>query len=154
MSELKPRPKQHSYRSTINWQGTKKGVVESLGKPDLLVAPPPEFKGYVGFWTPEDLLVAAVNSCLMMTFLFYAQREGIALVSYKCEAEGILEMVDKKLAVTQIKLMPRVSVEENCDTGKINALFKLSEENCFISNSIKAKIEIIPEINKANNPPQ
>ena len=151
MSEPKPRPKQHFYKSTISWQGTKKGVVASLGKPDLLVAPPPEFKGYVGFWTPEDLLVAAVNSCLMMTFLFYMEREGLAFLSYQCEAEGILEVVDKELMVTQVKLLPRIFVDSGCDTEKVKTLLKLSEENCFISNSIKARIELIPEINKENH---
>ncbi len=154
MSESKPRPKQYFYKSTINWQGARKGLVTSLGKPDFLVAPPPEFKGYVGFWTPEDLLVAAVNSCLMMTFLFYMEREGLKLLSYLCEAEGILEMVDRKLMVTQVKLIPRISVDSSCDLEKIETLFKLAEENCFISNSIKAKVEVIPEINKENRPPQ
>ena len=146
MEEIKVKPKRYSYRSEIKWQGNRKGVVSSLGKPSVEVTPPPEFKGDVGFWTPEDLLVSSVNSCLMLTFLFYAAREGVELVSYQSEAEGILEKVDKRLAISEIKINPRITVKSQSDAEKINSLLKLAEENCFISNSINSKVDIIPEI--------
>ncbi len=146
MKEAKVRPKKSLYKSEISWQGERKGVLSSLGKPSLEVSPPPEFKGDVGIWTPEDLLVASVNSCLMMTFLYYAAREGIKLISYESEAEGLLETVDRHLAISSVKIMPRISVSSQIDSEKIHSLLKLAEENCFISNSIKANIEITPEI--------
>ena len=148
--EAQVRPKRYLYRSEIKWEGSRKGSLASLGKPTIQVAPPPEFKGFVGIWTPEDLLVAAVNSCLMLTFLYHINQGEIELVSYESEAEGILEMVEGKLIVSEVKILPRLSVRSPVDEEKIKTLFRLSKENCFISNSIKARIEIIPELKILN----
>ena len=150
MQEAHARPKKYLYRSEIKWEGSRKGSLSSLGKPSIQVSPPPEFKGFVGVWTPEDLLVASVNSCLMMTFLYYVSKGEIDLVTYESEAEGTLEMVESRLIVSEIKILPRIAVRSPVDEEKIKTLFRLSKEHCFISNSVKAKIEIIPELKILN----
>ncbi len=44
------------------------------------VATPPEFpKGIAGIWSPEHLLVAAVSSCLMTTFLAVAENSKLGI---------------------------------------------------------------------------
>ena len=147
MAKAKDQSKKFVYKSSVAWQENKKGILTSLGKPNIPVAPPPEFKGYVGVWTPEDLLVASANSCYLLTFLFYINKENIELITYECEAEGILKLVDKRLAIAEVKLMPRISVRlSNENAEKLNSLLGLSKQHCFIFNSIKAKVEIFPEI--------
>ena len=72
MAELKS--KQFVYKNSLKWQRDKKGELSSSGKADIEIATPPEFKGHPGIWSPEDLFVASVNSCIMTTFLYYAQK--------------------------------------------------------------------------------
>ncbi len=70
----------HYYDVTVTWQHDRKGIMQSDTLPNTIeVATPPEFtKGMPGIWSPEHLLVAAVNSCLMTTFLAIAENSRLA----------------------------------------------------------------------------
>lgn len=57
------------FESGVYWKSGRKGILCSSGKPDVEITSPPEFKGEAGRWTPEDMLVASVNACTLMTFL-------------------------------------------------------------------------------------
>lgn len=144
MAEIKS--KQFIYKNFIKWQAEKKGLLLSSGKPNLEVATPPEFRGHAGIWSPEDLLVASVNSCIMTTFLHYAEKEKVEFLSYESEGEGILERVDNTFMISKIKIKPKILIKNNSDTQKVKDLIELSEKSCLISNSIKSKVEVFPEI--------
>ncbi len=146
MADIKRKDKKFIYKNSIKWQGTRKGLLSSSGKPDIEVATPPEFRGHGGIWTPEDLFVASVNSCTMTTFLHYAERESLEFLSYESEAEGVLERIEKQFAFSEIKIRPRISVRSDADVQKVKDVIDLSKERCLISNSIKSKVEITPEI--------
>src|SRR4030042_1011804 len=102
------RPKSYKYMTSVLWKGEKKGPLSVAGKPAVEVATPPEFKGHEGIWSPEDLYVAAVNSCIMTTFLAFAGRAGLAFEGYESEAEGVLEFVEERLVFTKIVVRPPV----------------------------------------------
>ena len=140
------RNKQFIYDTLIEWQGEKKGLLFSAGKPNVEVAAPPEFHGHPGIWSPEDLFVASVNSCIMTTFLYYAQRNNVKLLGYKSEASGILEMREGKLIFTGIKIKPEIMVNSREDYERANEFINKAETSCLISNSIKSKVEVIAEI--------
>jgi organic hydroperoxide reductase OsmC/OhrA len=134
------------YKNSIKWQSEKRGLLLSSGKPDIEVATPPEFGGHPGIWTPEDLFVASVNGCIMTTFLYYAEKENLEILSYESQAQGVLERIESQFIFTEIILKPSVSVKKDSDILKANNLFGLVEKKCLISNSIKSKVEVIPEI--------
>ena len=138
--------KKFFYKTGVTWQGEKKGLLSSLDKPDIKVASPPEFGGHAGTWTPEDLFISSINSCIMTTFLYYAEKKRVEFLSYESQAEGILEMTDGRLVFSEIKIMPRISVKSPDDVERVNSLINLSEKTCLISNSIKCRVEVIPEI--------
>ena len=71
--EVKRVNKTFRYETGLVWQWGRRAVVSAAGKPSIEVSSPPEFKGDPGMWTPEDLLVAAVNACVLQTFLAYAK---------------------------------------------------------------------------------
>ena len=146
MSEPKIKTRQFVYRNLLKWEGEKRGLLCSNGKPDIKIATPPEFRGHPGVWTPEDLFIASVNSCIMTTFLYYAQKENLEILSYESQAEGVLERIENHFIFTEIRLKPSVSVKKDSDIVKGKSLLELSEKNCLISNSIKSKVEVIPEI--------
>ena len=146
MGDTKQKTRKFIYRTSVSWTEEKKGILRSAGKPVIEVATPPEFKGHEGMWTPEELFVASVNICVETTFLYYAQKEDFKFVSYESEAEGVLERVENKFMFSEIKIKPRITVALKDQIKKAKELIELSEKNCLISNSIKSKIEIIPEI--------
>lgn len=139
---MEVRSKVYTYRTAVKWTEQKKGVVTCAGKPDLQVATPPEFNGHEGIWSPEDLFVASVNVCVMSTFLSFADRAGLAFVSYQCEAEGRLELVEGKFQVTVITLRPHITLPSGGDTAKARELIEKAEANCLISNSIKTRVSL------------
>lgn len=141
------RSKEFVYKNSIKWEGERKGMVSSDNKPSFKVATPPEFKGHPGIWSPEDLFVASVNTCIMTTFLHYAENHKLEFISYKSEAEGILEMVENKFMFSEIKIKPLLVIKQDSDIHKAKKLIELSEKNCLISNSIRPQVRVTPEIN-------
>ncbi|HSC71991.1 MAG TPA: OsmC family protein, partial [Candidatus Methylomirabilis sp.] len=102
--------------------------------------------GHPGIWTPEDLLVAAVNACTMTTFLAFAARKEIQPVSYECDATGTLETVEGKFRFSRVVLQPRIAVARQEDVSKALAAFHDAEAACLVANSLLAKVEGEPEI--------
>ena len=144
--DYKLKSKKFIYKNSIKWQSEKKGLLSSLGKPNVEIATPPEFKGHPDIWTPEDLFVASVNSCIMTTFLYYAQKEGLGFLSYESQAERILERIENQFVFSEIKIKQAVLVKQTSDIQKAKNIIELTEKNCLISNSIKSKVEVAPEI--------
>ena len=140
------KPKVFEYRVRIRWEREKIGLLQVPEKPPLEVASPPEFRGHPGYWTPEDLLVAAVNSCTMTTFLSLAARRELPLSAYECEASGTLERVEGTFRFSRILLRPRIGVSRPEDRERALALFHEAESSCLIANSLLSRVESEPEI--------
>lgn len=144
--DIKMKPKTFHYGVGMRWSGEKRGILSAAGKPDVEVASPPEFHGPPGVWSPQDLLVAAVDACVMTTFLSAVQRRGLDLVSYECEASGTLEMADGSFRLTRIVLKPRIAVGRPEQQEAALVAFKEAESGCIIARSIHARIESEPRI--------
>ena len=146
MGDIKKKNRKFVYKTTVTWREEKKGFLCSFGKETIKIATPPEFKGHEGMWTPEDLFVASVNVCIKTTFLHYAQKNNLEFLSYESEAEGVLERVEDQFLFSEIKVTPRIVVGSDTQLQKAKEVIVLAEKNCYISNSIKSKVEVIPEI--------
>jgi organic hydroperoxide reductase OsmC/OhrA len=124
-------------------------VVTSVGKPELEVSSPPEFKGEAGIWTPEDLFVASVNVCTLMTFVAYAQHKGLELVAYESAAEGVLENVEGKYRFTEVCLHPHVVVKTQTDIDRAREIMDSAHKGCLVSNSITTTVKVFPDFRVA-----
>jgi len=140
------RSKVYHYQTTVRWTEERKGIGSCVGKPDVEVATPPEFKGHEGIWSPEDLFVASANVCLMTTFLAVAERAGLAFSAYDSAAEGRLELVEGKFQFTAITIKPTITLKPDADADKARQLIEKAEANCLISNSMKATVTLEPVI--------
>ncbi len=138
----------HYYSVNVNWEKDRKGVMSSpVLESNIEVATPPEFpKGIAGIWSPEHLLVAAVDSCLMTTFLAIAENSRFEFISFESYAIGKLEKVEGKYLISEIVLSPVLTVPAGTDPEKAMRILQKSEAACLISNSVKAKIVFKPEI--------
>jgi len=138
----------HAYKVSLTWKEGRTGELSSPELTDKLeVATPPNFaKGVEGIWSPEHLYTAAASSCLMTTFLAIAENFKLAFDSFACEANGVLDMVEGKYLMTEIQLKPLVGIRNEEDKEKALKVLEKSEKACLISNSIKAKVTMIPEV--------
>jgi peroxiredoxin-like protein len=138
----------HHYEVKLNWESERKGLMSSpvLDVP-IEVATPPEFpKGVPGIWSPEHLLVAAVNSCLMTTFLAIAENSRFEFINFESKADGKLEKVDGKLMISEIVLAPVLTISKEADREKALRILQKAEAACLITNSVKSAIVFDPQI--------
>src|ERR1044072_1067966 len=138
----------HNYEVDLDWLADREGLVSSpVLNTKIEVASPPEFpKGMPGIWSPEHLLVAAVSSCLMTTFLAVVENSKLDFVSFSCNANGKLEKVDGKFMISEIVLSPELIIKNELDKEKALQVLEKSEAACLISNSVKSKIVFVPVI--------
>jgi peroxiredoxin-like protein len=146
--EQEPKKSHKSFRfqTGVRWLHDRQGITSASARPDIEVSSPPEFKGEPGLWTPEDLFVSAINSCLLMTFLAYAEREELELCKFSCHAEGLLEYSEGKYRITEVVLKPDLWVNSEEDVLLAGDILERAHRDCIISNSVRAKIQVVPQI--------
>lgn len=76
------------YDTTVTWKGEHWGHIVMGNGPEMDFSAPPDAQGHAGVFTPEDAFVASVNTCIMMMFIWAAERFKLNLLSYECRAEG------------------------------------------------------------------
>jgi peroxiredoxin-like protein len=143
---------EHFYDVSVKWDAERKGIMTSEALPTKIeVATPPEFpKGMQGIWSPEHLFVAAINSCLMTTFLAIAENSNLKYKSFQSKAVGKLELVDGKYLMSEVTLLPNVVINTEADRERALKVLQKSEAACLISNSVKSKIVMQPQIEVAS----
>ena len=113
--------------------------VTSGGLPTLVTAPPPEFDGPGGRWSPETLLCAAVADCFLLSFRGVARANKFEWRSLECEVEGTLNRLEGKTRFTQMVVRARLRVPAGTDEAKSVQLLERAEHVCLISNSLNAE---------------
>ena len=147
----KARHKAFTYRTSTDWTSGRSGVLGAAGRPALSVSSPPEFKGEAGRWTPEDLFVAAIDLCTMTTFASFAERLDLPLVSYRSEAEGLLEFVDGGYRFTRVVLRPVIVVADPASVELAAKAMRGAHEACLIGRSVRAEVVVEPRIEVATS---
>ncbi len=144
----------HYYQVDVTWTSGRRGIMCS---PDLTntaaeggcieIATPPQFAmGVEGIWSPEHLYTASVNSCFLTTFLAIAENSRLAFNAFRCRGIGVLEKIDGKFMMTEIRLAPVLTIPNEADREKAIRVLDKAERACLISNSIKSKVTLTPEI--------
>lgn len=137
---------QYTYTAEVDWLEGKKGSAASEGLPSVDIATPPEFGGPPGRWSPEHLLVSSVASCIMTTFLAIAEASKFDFESYSSSAVGTIERIERRYEFTKIEVTVNLGVADESAVSKGERLLQKAEENCFISNSLKATVELKPKV--------
>ena len=141
-----------AYFTTVEWIGAHSGRIRLGNGPEMDFSAPPEDKGLPGVLTPEDAFVAAVNTCVMMMFLWSCERLKINLISYQCRAEGTkLIALDHTEIFTSVRLVPVIQVKAVGEApasieARIQRALKSAQKYSLVANSIKSELVIEPEI--------
>jgi len=95
---------------------------------------------------PEQLYVASLSACHALTFLFLAARDHLLVTMYSDDAAGELAMVDGKMRMAVVKLRPQITLDPGADVDKARALVEKAHRQCFIGNSVLARVEVEPVV--------
>jgi organic hydroperoxide reductase OsmC/OhrA len=105
----------------------------------------PAFRGDSDRVDPEELLVASLSNCHMLTFLALCAKKRLTLDSYEDRAVGVLTKNEAgKFWVSRVDLHPRAAFAPGVevDASALEALHRRAHEECFIANSVKTEIVI------------
>ncbi|MEW5687551.1 MAG: OsmC family protein [Pseudomonadota bacterium] len=93
---------------------------------------------------PEELLVASLSNCHMLTFLHVARLKGFVVTGYRDEAVGVMEKNEAgRMAVTRVTLSPEIRYHGARPTAaQAEHLHHEAHEECFIANSVKTEVVV------------
>ena len=147
-----------TYHTTVQWKGEHWGRIRMGNGPEMDFSAPPDAHGHSGVLTPEDAFVAAVNTCVMMMFLWSAERFKLELISFECHAEGTKRIeLDRTEIFTQVTLRPRIVLRTDA-AGRESTLKRSQRaldsavKYSLVANSIKSKLVLEPEIETVLTP--
>jgi organic hydroperoxide reductase OsmC/OhrA len=140
----------HSFHSRLFWRKGGEGVasgnhrVELEGRPALEVSAAPQYRGDPSKLNPEELFLASLSSCQMLTYLALAARAGVEVTEYEDRAEATLAMAERRMRITEVVLRPRITIAPTSDEAKARALVESAHEGCFIANSVACAVRAEP----------
>jgi organic hydroperoxide reductase OsmC/OhrA len=100
-------------------------------------------------WSAEEMFVGSVNACTFMTFLTYARNQGLGLVGYESDADGVLDRSQGRWRFTEITLRPHIRVKSQQDVEAARKIIDSAHADCYITHSLALPVKILPEIRVA-----
>jgi peroxiredoxin-like protein len=141
---MKPLP--HRYDVLLSGGPRGYATVSVAGVPDLRAAPPLDFDGPGDAWSPEHLLLAAIETCFLFTLRSVAQASKVEFTSLQLSAEGTVDRRDGMIRFTEIVLRPRLALAPGADRARALRVLEKSERACLVSASLSTPIRLEPEI--------
>ena len=141
---MKPLP--HTYAAQLSGGPEGYAVVSVAGIPELRTAAPADFDGPGDAWSPEQLLMAAVETCFLFTLRAVARASKLEFTSLQLSGEGTLDRKDGVTRFTEIVLRPRLTLRVGGDRDKALRVLEKSEKACLISASLSTPIRLESEI--------
>lgn len=148
---------EHTYKLTAEWTGNKgegtKNVrtydrshtVSIQGKPELFLTTDNAAVGDKSKLNPEDLLVSALSSCHLLSYLYLCAMEGIVVTSYTDNATGsMIEEASGAGSFKEVTLNPIFSVTDESMVERAIELHHKAHEICYIANSVNFEVRCNP----------
>jgi organic hydroperoxide reductase OsmC/OhrA len=139
-------PYPHTYIASATGEGEGFVTVASPQLAALQTAPPPEFDGPGGVWSPETLLCAALANCFILTFRAVSRAASFGWLCLECRVEGVLERVERTSQFTRYTTFAKLTVPEGADTARAGELLERAERACLIANSVRGTRALNVEI--------
>lgn len=150
---------EHHYAASLIWTGAEAGPTTSYqsysrmwrmefsGKPALEGSADPTFRGDPALHNPEELLLAALATCHMLSYLALCSLKGIAVTTYTDRAEGTMARgADGRTRFTSVRLHPEVTIADGAKLDLARALHEGAHAECFIANSVNFPVENEPTV--------
>lgn len=148
----------HQYRVGVEWLGNRgtgtsgyrdygrQLVVRAGDGRELEASADPTFHGDADRWNPEELLVAALAQCHMLSYLHMAVRAGVVVTAYRDDAHGTLKQQGLGGHFTEVVLHPVVTVADSSMVDRAREAHAPAAEHCFIANSVNFPVRHEPTV--------
>jgi organic hydroperoxide reductase OsmC/OhrA len=149
----------HRYRVRVEWTGDRgtgtsgyraygrENVVTVEGKPPLECSADRAFHGDADRWNPEDLLVASLSQCHMLSYLHAAVLHGLVVTGYRDEATGVMaQTADGGGHFTSVTLHPIVEIADPAQAELAQSLHRQANAMCFIASSVNFPVHHEPAV--------
>lgn len=150
---------EHRYELRATWTGDRGSgtsgyrdydravTIEVAGKPALLASSDKPFRGDPTRWNPEDLLLASLSECHLLSYLHACVQVGVIVTGYHDDASGVMiEDGRGGGAFREVVLRPRVVVAEQAMVDAALAAHAQANEWCFIANSVNFPVRHEPTV--------
>ncbi|MFN2604397.1 MAG: OsmC family protein [Gemmatimonadaceae bacterium] len=154
----------HAYRAQLVWDGNRgdgtsnyatygrRYTIRFKGKSDLAGSADAMFRGDADLHNPEDLFIASLSSCHLLSYLALCARNKISVIAYEDEASGTLELKPGGSgAFSEVTLHPLVTIAEGGDEELAMKLHDKAHEQCFIASSVKIPVHHEPVVRVDHN---
>lgn len=148
---------EHRYALTVQWTGNRGDGTSSYrsysrdhdvlipGLPPLKGSADPTFHGDRERHNPEQLLLAALAQCHMLSYLHVAVKHGVVVTDYRDEATGMMRLNrDGSGQFERVVLNPRVTVADSGQADLAASLHHEANQVCFIARSVNFPVEHRP----------
>jgi organic hydroperoxide reductase OsmC/OhrA len=149
---------EHHYATNIEWAGNRgtgtsgykdygrETVITATGKQSIDGSADRVFHGDAERWNPEELLLAALSECHLLSYLHVAASNGVTVTGYTDAATGTLvQTADGGGHFSTVTLRPRVTIAGG-DAALALALHHEASTKCFIAASVNFPVLHEPEI--------
>lgn len=140
---------EHHYALSTTWTGnlgsgtsgyrdySRDVTIEIEGKPQLLASADKPFRGDSARWNPEDLLIASLSECHLLSYLHACVVAGVVVIEYRDSATGtMIEDGKSGGAFSEVLLRPEVVVAEESMIEAAERAHEDAHRMCFIANSV------------------
>jgi organic hydroperoxide reductase OsmC/OhrA len=148
----------HEFTAQIDWTGATAGPTTDYksysrnyeisieGRPVIAGSADPVFLGTDDRYNPEDLLVASLSACHLLSYLAVCARKKISVMQYHDSAWGKMELKEGAYRFTEVILRPTMTIGANDDKNLARQLHEEAHKVCFIANSVNFPVLNEPTI--------
>ena len=134
------------FRNMVYQNSGKPAKTTMSGISETEIGPPPEYGGSPNSLNPEEMLVASVNSCIMLVFFHFAKKYEVEIVSYHSNVNGKVEKTKNGLRFTNVEVRAKVSLGNPDSVEKIEEIAQLAEKYCLVSGSLACPVQYNVEV--------
>jgi organic hydroperoxide reductase OsmC/OhrA len=134
------RERTYVYTNTVHKGADAEAEAIFGGPGELAIGPAPEFGGRPDTLNPEELFVAAINSCLMVTFFYFLHKGGIELQVYEADAEGKVQKGSDGFRFVDVQVHATATLKEPGLAQKVSEMAGLTEKYCLVSQSVSCPV--------------
>ena len=148
----------HTYELDVEWQGNRGTgtsgyrdyardvILSTEGKPHLEGSADPTFRGDASRWNPEELLVAALAQCHLLSYLHMAATHGVVVTAYSDSPVGTMAQQGIGGHFTRVLLRPVVTVADSSMTEVATRIHREASDACFIASSVNFPVDHEPAV--------
>lgn len=149
---------EHHYRLDLVWQGNRGSgtsgyrdygrdvLVRAPGKADLAGSADVPFRGDGTRWNPEELLLAALSQCHLLSYLHCAVQHGIVVTAYADAPLATMDQVGQGGRFTSVLLRPQVTITDPALVALAREIHREASANCFIAASVNFPVTHDPVV--------